>query len=147
MKISTKGRYALRLMLDVAAHDQNGPVRIKDIANRQSISNKYLEQIVSHLQKAGYLQSIRGAQGGYLLSRPASEYTVGMILRVTEGDLMPVACLGSESGGCERKEHCAAMMVWSQINNAVSSVIDHTTLADLLELQTTLDKSKIPHCL
>lgn len=147
MKISTKGRYALRLMLDIAAHDQNGPVRIKDIASRQDISNKYLEQIVSHLQKAGYLQSIRGAQGGYLLSRPASEYTVGMILRVTEGNLLPVACLDSEPGGCGRKEHCAAMMVWSQINKAVSKVIDHTTLADLLKLQTTLDKNKISPCL
>lgn len=139
MKISTKGRYALRMMLDIATYDKNGPVRIKDIASRQDISNKYLEQIVSSLQKAGYLQSVRGAQGGYLLTRPASAYTVGMILRVTEGSLAPVACLEHESGGCDRKSNCVTMQFWSKLNNAISDVVDNTTLADLLAIQNGSD--------
>ena len=88
MRISTKGRYALRLMLDIAMNDAEGkPVRVKDIAKRQEVSGKYLEQIVSVLTKAGYLRSIRGPQGGYLLTKHPDEYTVGMILRITEGSL------------------------------------------------------------
>lgn len=92
MKISTKGRYALRLMLDIALHEKEGrPVRIKDIASRQDLSCKYLEQIISALHKAGYVRSIRGPQGGYLLTRTPSQYTAGMILRLTEGSLAPVS--------------------------------------------------------
>ena len=90
MKISTKGRYALRLMLDIAAHDSGEPVRIKDIASRQEISAKYLEQIVAILSKAGYVKSIRGPQGGYRLTRKPEEYSLGDILRLTEGSLAPV---------------------------------------------------------
>lgn len=96
MKISTKGRYALRLMLDLALHDNGEPVRIKDIAARQEISDKYLEQIISSLNKAGYVKSIRGPQGGYKLAKKPSYYTVGMILRLTEGSLAPVACLDED---------------------------------------------------
>ena len=92
MKISTRGRYALRMMLDIATNDHGEPVRIKDIAARQDISVKYLEQIVSVLTKAGYVKSIRGPQGGYRLARLPKDYTVGMILRLTEGDLSPVSC-------------------------------------------------------
>jgi len=93
MKISTKGRYALRLMLDIALNDAKTPVRIKDIAERQQISDKYLEQIVSSLNKAGFVKSLRGPQGGYRLTKKPEEYTVGMILRLIEGSLAPVACL------------------------------------------------------
>ena len=93
MKISTKGRYALRLMLDLAIYDNGTPVRIKDISARQGISIKYLEQIVSILNKAGYVRAIRGPQGGYQLVKPPEEYTAGMILRLTEGNLAPVSCL------------------------------------------------------
>ena len=93
MLVSTKGRYALRTMVDLAVHGDGEPVKIKDIANRQGISGKYLEQIISILSRAGYVRSIRGNQGGYYLSKPAAEYTVGMILRVTEGSLAPVDCL------------------------------------------------------
>ena len=97
MLVSTKGRYALRTMVDLAVHGDGEPVKIKDIANRQGISGKYLEQIISILSRAGYVRSIRGNQGGYYLSKPAAEYTVGMILRVTEGSLAPVDCLSESS--------------------------------------------------
>ena len=100
MRISTKGRYALRLMLDLAMEENGKPVSIKDIAGRQGISEKYLEQIISSLNKAGYVKSVRGAQGGYLLKMEPKDYTVGMILRVTEGSLAPVDC--AEDGSCER---------------------------------------------
>ena len=106
MKISTKGRYALRLMLDLAMNGENNIVRIKDIAERQQISDKYLEQIISVLNKAGYVRSTRGPQGGYSLRKAPEEYTVGDILRLTEGSLAPVACV-EEEGSCEREVDCA----------------------------------------
>ena len=108
MKISTKGRYALLLSLDLARHDSDAPVMIKDIASRQDISDKYLEQIISSLNKAGYVKSIRGPQGGYKLARDPESYTVGMILRLTEGSLAPVACLDDEVNNCDRQETCAS---------------------------------------
>ena len=124
MRISTKGRYALRLMLDIAMNDAEGkPVRVKDIAKRQEVSGKYLEQIVSVLTKAGYLRSIRGPQGGYLLTKHPDEYTVGMILRITEGSMEPVPCL----------EEGITIPLWRKLNEAISGVLDHTTLADLIE--------------
>lgn len=132
MRISTKGRYALRMMLDLALHDPGTPVRIKEIAARQEISDKYLEQIVAVLNKAGYVRSVRGPQGGYLLTRPAGEYTVGMILRLTEGSLAPVECLDSEVGGCEKSDDCVTVLVYRKMNEAVNDVIDHITLADLM---------------
>ena len=101
MLVSTKGRYALRTMVDLAIHGE--PVKIKDIANRQGISGKYLEQIISILSRAGYVRSIRGNQGGYYLAKPAAEYTVGMILRVTEGSLAPVDCLSGGENPCTRQ--------------------------------------------
>ena len=124
MRISTKGRYALRLMLDIAMNDAEGkPVRVKDIAKRQEVSGKYLEQIVSVLTKAGYLRSIRGPQGGYLLTKRPDEYTVGMILRITEGSMEPVPCL----------EEGITIPLWRKLSEAISGVLDHTTLADLIE--------------
>lgn len=135
MKISTKGRYALRLMLDLATYNTGEPVSIKDIAARQQISEKYLEQIIAILNKAGYVRSIRGAQGGYMLKRDAKDYTVGMILRLTEGDLAPVSCVGADSAECERKSGCVTVRIWEQINEAVNNVVDNITLADLLEWQ------------
>lgn len=135
MKISTKGRYALRLMLDIALNDAAGPVRIKDVAARQDISDKYLEQIVSVLNKAGYVRSIRGPQGGYQLIKKPEEYTVGMILRLTEGSLAPVSCLEYEENDCPRQEACATLRVWMMLNEAVKDVVDKVTLADLVEWQ------------
>ena len=132
MKLSTKGRYALRMMLDLALHNTGTPVRIKEIAARQEISDKYLEQIIAVLNKAGYVRSVRGPQGGYLLTRPAEEYTVGMILRLTEGSLAPVECLDSEIGSCEKSDDCVTVLVYRKMNEAVNEVIDHITLADLM---------------
>lgn len=133
MKISTKGRYALRLMLDIALHDTGTPVRIKDIAARQNISDKYLEQIISVLNKAGFVKSIRGPQGGYLLTKNPSDYTVGMILRLTEGSLAPVSCLEYEENDCLRQDTCVTLRVWKELNEAIKGVVDHITLADLVE--------------
>ena len=134
MKISTKGRYALRLMLDLAMNGENNVVRIKDIAERQQISDKYLEQIISVLNKAGYVRSTRGPQGGYSLRKAPEEYTVGDILRLTEGSLAPVACV-EEEGSCEREVDCVTVEVWTRLNQAISDVVDHITLADLVALQ------------
>ncbi len=135
MKISTKGRYALRLMLDLGLYHTGNPVSLKDVATRQGISDKYLEQIISVLNKAGYVRSIRGAQGGYVLTKEPSEYTVGMILRLTEGDLTPVSCVGAEAAGCERRGDCVTARVWEKIYDAVSDVVDGITLEDLLQWQ------------
>ena len=112
MKISTKGRYALRLMLDLALNEKEEPIRVKDIAGRQEISDKYLEQIISVLTKAGFVKSMRGPQGGYRLVRNPGEYTVGSILRLTEGNLSPVACLDDEVNLCERKDECMTLPLW-----------------------------------
>ena len=143
MKISTKGRYALRLMLDLAIHDTGEPVRIKDIAARQEISDKYLEQIISSLNKAGYVKSIRGPQGGYRLAKPPETYTVGMILRLTEGSLAPVACLDDEVNSCTRQDTCATLRLWKMVNDSVSSVVDKVTLADLVEWQNEMNNNYV----
>ena len=131
MKISTKGRYALRLMLDIVQHNDGEPVRVKDIAARQEISVKYLEQIVSILVRAGYLKSIRGPQGGYRLMRQPGEYTVGSILRLTEGSLAPVECLDSEINDCPRSETCVTLRLWKELDQAIKGVVDQYTLEDL----------------
>lgn len=136
MKISTKGRYALRLMTDLAAHDGEGYVSLKDAAERQEISLKYLEQIAGALSRAGMLQSGRGAQGGYRLSRDPGTYTVGEILRLTEGNLAPVACLAEPENRCERCGECATLDFWTGLYTAVNEYIDRYTLADLLAGQT-----------
>ena len=130
MKISTKGRYALRLMIDLAMNGGGDPISLKDVAKRQGISDKYLEQIISVLNKAGYVRSIRGAQGGYLLKKEPAEYTVGMILRTIEGSMAPLTCVETEQS-CNRVEECLLCGVWKQINNAINGVIDHITLEDL----------------
>ena len=135
MKISTKGRYALRLMLDLAMNDTGAPISLKDVAKRQDISDKYLEQIISVLNRAGFVKSVRGAQGGYLLKKEPQEYTVGMILRLTEGSLAPVACLDGDENDCERQESCVTLILLKKIYDAVSGVVDHTTLQDLVDWQ------------
>lgn len=135
MKISTKGRYALRLMLDIALHDGDSPVRIKDIAKRQEISDKYLEQIISNLNKAGFVKSIRGPQGGYRLVKRPEEYTVGMILRLTEGSLAPVSCLDYDVNDCVRQDSCATLELWKKLDDAIKGVVDTVTLEDLLKWQ------------
>lgn len=135
MKISTKGRYALRLMIDLAINNGEKPTSIKEIAKRQNISDKYLEQIISVLNSAGFVRSIRGAQGGYILRKAPTEYTVGMILRLTEGSLAPVACVEEDALPCDREETCATIVVWRKLNDAINGVVDHITLADLVAWQ------------
>ena len=131
MKISTKGRYALRLMLDLAIHSEGSAVPLRDVAQRQEISDKYLEQILTHLSRAGLVRSVRGAGGGYLLTRTPEGYTVGEILRVLEGSLAPVSCADGV-GCCERADRCVTVEVWREIQAAVDGVVDHLTLADLV---------------
>lgn len=138
MKISTKGRYALRIMIDLAMNTGQGPIRVKDIASRQDISEKYLEQIIALCNKAGYVKSIRGAQGGYLLTKEPTEYTVGMILRLAEGSIAPVSCVDGTSEGCDRRDACVSAMLWEKINNAVNEVVDNTTLQDLVDWQRNM---------
>ena len=133
MKISTKGRYALRLMVDLALSSQGQPVSLRDVAQRQQLSDKYLEQIVTQLSRAGLVRSVRGAGGGYLLTREPEEYTVGEILRVLEGNLAPVSCADADDVcRCGRADRCVTVEIWREIQAAVSGVVDHVTLADLV---------------
>jgi Rrf2 family protein len=122
-------------MLDLALADQDQYVTIKNIAERQEISVKYMEQIITTLNRAGFVKSIRGPQGGYKLARPPEEYTVGMILRSIEGSLVPVACMEDEPNECPRRDSCATLELWKRLYEAISSVIDNVTLADLVEWQ------------
>lgn len=135
MKISTKGRYALRLMIDIAAHDGEGFVSLKDVAERQQISAKYLEQIVGTLSKAGLLRSGRGPQGGYQLAREPETYSVGSILRLTEGNLSPVACQDDPENRCQRCGECATLDFWAGLYATVNDYVDRFTLADLVQEQ------------
>ena len=135
MKISTKGRYALRLMLDLAYNHTGSFIPIKNISQRQDISDKYLEQIITQLSRAGLVKSARGAQGGYMLAKEPQEYTVGEILRLLEGNLAPVACVDDTKEACTRADACVTMEVWREIKDAVNKVVDNITLADLVEQQ------------
>lgn len=137
MKISTKGRYAMRMMLEFALHPDEH-TKISQVAERQQISVKYLEQIVTVLCKAGYVKSTRGAQGGYRLARKPEEYTVGQILRLMEGSLAPVSCLEDEENQCDRSNCCATLHVWKELNDAINSVVDRVTLADLVKEQKAM---------
>lgn len=132
MKISTKGQYALQMMLDLAINDTGEYITIKSIARRQNLSEKYLEQIINMLSRAKYVKSVRGAKGGYRLANPPKEYTIGMILRTIEGSLAPVNCI-EELEGCDHTESCLLCNVWKQINTAINDVIDNITLEDLVK--------------
>lgn len=143
VKISTKGRYALRLMVDIAQHIDGGPVSLRDTAKRQQLSDKYLEQIVTPLTRAGLVRSVRGAGGGYLLTRRPEEYSVGDILRPLEGDLAPVEC-ATDDGYCEHSCDCVTVELWQDIHKAVSAVVDGTTLADLVERQRARQSKSEP---
>ena len=132
MKVSTKGRYALRLMLDLAL-EEDKMVKLKDVAARQEISVKYLEQIISVLQKCGYVKSMRGPGGGYTLAKKPEEDTVGMILRQIEGSLAPVSCLEEEENSCSRSRSCVTLRLWQMLYDAINGVVDQVTLGDLVE--------------
>ena len=133
MKISTKGRYALRMLLDLAIHQADGYIALKDIGQRQNVSKKYLEQIVPLLNKSGLLRTNRGFQGGYMLSRPANEYTVGEILRLTEGSLAPIACLDGPENTCPRQSDCITLPMWEGLYNAITGYVDNITLQDMID--------------
>ena len=133
MKISTRGRYALRLMLDLALADPEEYCSVKSIAARQQISEKYMEQIISQLVKAGFVRSVRGAQGGYRLAYAPEKYTAGQILRLTEGSLAPVACLECGAKPCPRAASCPTLPVWGELDKRISGYLDSVTLADLVK--------------
>lgn len=135
MKISTKGRYALRMLVDLAEHRNEGYIALKDIAARQEISKKYLEQIIPLLNSAGILQANRGFQGGYKLAKSPDQYTVGEILRLTEGSLQPVACLNHEPNECSRCGFCPTLPVWQELGKRIADYLDSVTLQDILDQQ------------
>ena len=129
--ISTKGRYALRLMIDIASYSNGNPVSLKDISGRQDISVKYLEQVVSLLVKRGFLVSIRGNNGGYILSKSAKEYTAGDIIRCAEGTLAPVSCLQTDCNLCKRRDICSTIDFWNGFYDVVNNYVDSVSLDDL----------------
>ena len=133
MKISTKGRYALRLMIDLGHHAEEDFVNLRDISQRQEISVKYLEQIINLLNKGGLLLSLRGPNGGYKLAKLPSEYTVGEILRVSEGTLAPVTCLEKEPNPCDRASDCATLELWKGLHQVMNDYLDQVTLQDLID--------------
>lgn len=132
MRISSRGRYALRMMIDITEHDSERWVSIKDISERQGISVKYLEQIVTPLHKSGLLISSRGPQGGYKLARAPETYTAGQILRVIEGSLAPVACLKTEKNHCGRQNICPTIDFWIGLYAVIDQYVDSVTLRDLV---------------
>ena len=144
MMISTKGRYALRIMVDLAQHDGDMPVSVREIAQRQDISGKYMEQIISVLGRAGLLRSVRGAQGGYHLAKTPEEITVGMILRATEGDLAPAECVGSDNLPCERSGVCPSHIVFTRVYSAINGVIDGISLSDLMPESNPIERARRP---
>ncbi len=141
MKISAKGRYALRLMIDLAQHNDGEWIALKDISFRQGISVKYLEQIVSGLSHAGLLRSSRGAAGGYQLTRSADQYTAGEIIRALEGSLAPVACLEQTANRCSRREYCPTLGLWEGLYDVVNKYLDSFTLADIAQAENPVDYS------
>ena len=133
MLVSTKGRYALRVMVDLAEHQAQGRIPLKEIADRQDISEKYLENILSILVRNGVLSGVRGKGGGYCLTKSPDQFTVGQILRLTEGSLVPVACLAGEQKGCERAAECPTIGMWIELDDLIENYLDSITIADLME--------------
>ncbi|MBR6418989.1 MAG: Rrf2 family transcriptional regulator [Oscillospiraceae bacterium] len=137
MKISTKGRYALRMLLELAAHQDDGFISLKEISEHQDISKKYLEQIVPMLNKSGILRTNRGNRGGYMLAKSPRECSVGDVLRATEGSLAPVTCLEYDVNDCPRAGFCPTLFVWEGLNKAVTEYLDGITLQDILDRMTS----------
>lgn len=139
MKISTKGRYAIRMLLDLAQHNSDDFVALKDIAEHQNISKKYLEQIVPILNRKDILTTNRGYKGGYKLAKPANQYIIGDILRLTEGSLAPVACLDLTPIGCDRSRECPTLPIWSGLYKVITDYLDSITLQDIIDMQKSAD--------
>lgn len=135
MRISTRGRNAIKIMLDLANHNDGSPIKLKDIAWRQGISVKYMEQIVSLLQKNSLIKSSKGSSGGYTLKYPVEKYTIRQILEATEGDLSPTECVCDNGTSCEDKDFCVSYRIWQKLNSAINDTLESITLADLLEWQ------------
>lgn len=132
MKISTKGRYALRIMIDLAQHDEGAAIPLKEISERQGITLKYMEQIMPLLTRAGYVRSFRGKSGGYLLEKSPGDYVIGDILRTAEGSLAPCSCLEDVSNCCGRQENCATLQFWEGLWQTINDYVDSVTLEDLI---------------
>ena len=135
MMVSTKGRYALRIMIDLAQHGDGGYISLSDISKRQYVSLKYMEAIVSILNKAGFVESQRGKDGGYRLTRPPEQYTIGSILKLTEGSLAPISCSAFGSAApdsCEQAGSCITYPMWRHLDEIIDGYLEHVTLADLL---------------
>lgn len=133
MLISTKGRYALRVLIDMAEHDNGGYLPLKEVAARQGISEKYLESILKALVRGGILTGMRGKGGGYKLALPPEECPVGRVLRLTEESLAPVACLESGAAACPRTAECRTLAMWQGLDKVISEYLDGITLAELLK--------------
>ena len=132
MMVSTKGRYALRVMIDLAENNDGGFIPMREVVERQEISLKYLERILPALVSARLVEGVHGKGGGYCLTRKPSEYTVGEILRVTEGDIAPVSCVECDAQACGREENCRTLPMWKELKERIADYVDHVTLADLM---------------
>jgi len=143
MRLSTKGRYGLKAMFELALHYGEGPIPLNNVAEEQRISENYLEQLVATLKKNGLLESVRGAQGGYYLAKSPSEITVGNILRVLEGNMAPADCvMDSDDTNCERAEYCVTKLVWTKIRDSINDVVDSITLQDMIDEHNTIMAKK-----
>lgn len=131
MMISTKGRYALRVMVDLTEHNTDTYIPLKDIAERQEISQKYLESIMTVLSKVGFVDALHGKGGGYRLNRSPNEYTVGSVLKLTEGTLAPVACLENEHNKCDRAAKCRTLPMWTELDRLINNYLEGITVGDL----------------
>ncbi|MDE5582582.1 MAG: Rrf2 family transcriptional regulator [Ruminococcus sp.] len=139
MKISTKGRYSLRMLADLAIHGEEGYISLKDIAERQDISKKYLEQIVPLLSRSGIIKANRGNKGGYMINGKASELSIGDVLRATEGSLAPVACLEYEPNSCERCDKCPTISIWKELYRLITDYLDGISIQDLADKSISFD--------
>ena len=139
MKLSTRGRYGTRLMLDLASHDKEGPALLKDVSLSQNISLKYLGQLIIPLKIAGLIKSLRGARGGYFIAKPPEEISLGDIVKALEGSICIVECIYSPEI-CERAGKCASQKIWKEINEKIIDILDSYSLNDLVSIQKTIDK-------
>ena len=143
MKLSTKGRYGLKAILDLAIHETDGAIAISAISERTGITVNYLEQLIAKLKKANLVISIRGAQGGYKLAKDTTDISVGEILRALEGDLAPVDCISSQDSSCESSNLCVTKLVWQRINDSINSAVDSLMLSELVEESKKLNPNQI----
>ena len=146
MRISTKGRYALRMLIDLAEHRDQGYVSLKEISQRQNISKKYLEQIIPIFNKTDVLRANRGSQGGYMLAKAPDQYTVGEIIRLTEGSLSPVDCVDQDPAECSRSAFCPTLPIWQGLSKLINEYLDGITLQDILDQQAACQQKKDQEC-